>query len=1134
MKNKKYLFLFLIIPILVIFISRSFSLRYTQEIKKVEIQSSDYNNPGSWHIDKSAEWTDFGKARVTFDVSSVMKTSNVRYKDVIFVMDVSGSMSGSKLNRAKQDAIDLTNYLLSDSHNSIALITFDTTSEVISGFINDKDQMVNYITNLTDKGCTNYNAGLLNADIVMENYVKEDNKDLVLLFLTDGYPNEDTPNQVATYTILKDKYPYMTINGIQYEMGKDIIQEIIDVSDNQFIADQDNLNNVLFDATVAPVIYDNFVVTDYINDDYFYVESVNDIEVPFGEVSLNTENGVQKITWNLGNNYVTGKNVKMFVNLKLKEEFHNTKGFYPTNKSETIKSKLPEEDEKTVNSTLTPVLKNVYYVIYDTNTPNGCNISEYAQEEHYVYQNIEKKTESLVCPGYLFKGWIIDDTDKNDMTIINDDMFIMPSHDVHIRAIWGQHDLVKKMDGTVREKATLYKVLQNEANIGTYAQKYTGPHQDSFDNSGTSDIYYYYASDQTDAETIIKEKNNVIFANHCWQMYRTTDTGGVKLIYNGEPTDDKCMNTVGSITGRSNHIGYSGTTSKSLLGTYYYGTDYTYENNKFKLSGTIHSQTISNDNASSVIPTLVGKYTCVATTSEATCERLYLIERYIESTSSDSVSVTAKVIQLYSSSLYSQFGVLPFNEKSTSPADIGYMYNNRYDMNYKSHNKETIVTSASLSTSYWYADSIEWGNPVANRYNLVNAYKVSSTNDYNNLVGKYTFRSSNQTYTNTTVYYIAAINGSTMYYIELKNSINHDLSDYNYKYTFGDNYQENDDGTYTITNKNGNPPTSIYRIDWYDSYTSQSYNNFLNKFICRTNIDGICNELWHITAVGSTNFYYSIKGVNEYKYASEFEYKLDSNDGVYKYFLKDDDSVSFWIFNSENFKLLNTHRYTCWNTSGVCEQISYIYYDGSLTLYYININDGKDASLAVQEMLYLDNDDYHINTKNSIIKTGVDAWYKKYIYNDFDQYVEDTIFCNSRTQRNSNTNGWNPNSENISYDMSFNAINDLSCINETDKFSIYNNKAQLTYKVGLATYGEMSLLNNHLKKTSQIYELMSPMYIYNGNGYMNSIYTDGRIGYIGASGTSGVRPVVSLIPGIEYTSGDGSMENPYIVDTSDN
>ena len=50
----------------------------------------------------------------------------------------------------------------------------------------------------------------------------------------EQFSNEDTPNQVATYTVLKDKYPYMTIDGIQYEMGKDIIQEIIEISDNQW------------------------------------------------------------------------------------------------------------------------------------------------------------------------------------------------------------------------------------------------------------------------------------------------------------------------------------------------------------------------------------------------------------------------------------------------------------------------------------------------------------------------------------------------------------------------------------------------------------------------------------------------------------------------------------------------------------------------------------------------------------------------------------------------------------------------------------------------------------------------------------------------------------------------------------
>ncbi len=38
--------------------------------------------------------------------------------------------------------------------------------------------------------------------------------------------------------------------------------------------------------------------------------------------------------------------------------------------------------------------------------------------------------------------------------------------------------------------------------------------------------------------------NNVIFANFCWKIIRTTETGGVKLIYNGEASDDgKCDNT---------------------------------------------------------------------------------------------------------------------------------------------------------------------------------------------------------------------------------------------------------------------------------------------------------------------------------------------------------------------------------------------------------------------------------------------------------------------------------------------------------------------------------------------------------------------------------------------------------------
>ena len=48
---------------------------------------------------------------------------------------------------------------------------------------------------------------------------------------------------------------------------------------------------------------------------------------------------------------------------------------------------------------------------------------------------------------------------------------------------------------------------------------------------------YYYRGAVTD--------NNVIFGGFCWQMVRTTDTGGIKMIYNGVATGDgkTCENT---------------------------------------------------------------------------------------------------------------------------------------------------------------------------------------------------------------------------------------------------------------------------------------------------------------------------------------------------------------------------------------------------------------------------------------------------------------------------------------------------------------------------------------------------------------------------------------------------------------
>ena len=654
--------------------------------------------------------------------------------------------------------------------------------------------------------------------------------------------------------------------------------------------------------------------------------------------------------------------------------------------------------------------------------------------------------------------------------------------------------------GKCQVNGKLYNVLKCAVEDGL-ALEYTGAHQDSMDASkSTEKIYHWYAPSGTTGDTLanqILQKNNVIFAGQCWQMIRTTDTGGVKMIYNGEAENNQCLNT------RGKHVGYEHRTSQSLTLNYFYGTDYIYDstNKVFKVSGTTEQATWNATTG----PSLIGKYTCRRTNVDATCATLYLVESYYDTSS-------AYVIPLNSDSYYSQFGILRFNADNLSPSDGGYMYNTRYTSNYLDNlSYEYLLSFSTLSTTYWYAHDVVWGSPIVNSYNLDNPYQVSATNDYPNLAGEYTFRNATQTNTDTKVFYIAAVNGTTMYYIQLGNEAgtSHNLSYYNYTYTYGDSYTDNGDGTYTINN-----PTTFNRSDWYAIYRSVG----AHKYVCKNAVNDTCSDLWYTTAVSNMSMTY-IKVANNYKYAKSFTW-----DGS-KYVLDNDTSVIFWnTSDSTNINILNNAHYTCWNTTGECTTLSYIYRVTDAIPFYINLTNGKSIEEAKNEMLYDDN----VNTINSIIKSGVDAWYKHYLLENYDEYIEDTIYCNDRSQSNARENGWNPNGGDVTKNMEFYGLVDLSCPNDTDKFSVSNSKANLTYKVGLMSYREMILLGNYnIRKTGNYYHLGSPFFFSHNVAHMRQVTNQGSLQDLLGSSDCGVRPAVSLKPGIEFSDGDGSMLNPY-------
>ncbi|MBQ6324100.1 MAG: VWA domain-containing protein [Bacilli bacterium] len=982
---------------------------YTEEIKSVEFKSSDYDNPGSWYVEKSAIWIDKNKAKVTFDVKSILKTES-KYRNVILVMDISDSMSGNKIEKAKDDSISLVNYLLDDSNNKVALITFDSTSEIISYFTNDCDSLVEKINNLAVKGNTNYNAALKNVDKVMQNYVG-DNNDLIVLFLTDGYPNAETTSQVGTYESLKDKYSNMTINGVQYEMGVDVIDEIKQITDAQWVANQDTLRNVLFDAVLSPEGYKKFVITDYISD-YFSIDSINDIKVTVGDVELNND----KIVWNLvDKTFTTGSDAKMDIVLSLKEQYQEVEGYYPTNKKESFIYQLENDNEKNVTSSETPVLKNIYDVVYDTNTPDDCILDSIPNEKYAQYSTVIKKDKELVCPGYLFKGWDFSGDDGLDIKIISNDAFVMPSHDVVIRATWTKQSIDKSMNGKVHEKTTLYKMIENQSNTVSYVKEYTGNHQDSLNVDGTEKIYYYKGN---------VEDNNVIFGGFCWKIIRTTDTGGVKLLYNGNA-----------------------------------------------------SNTFTCDNSGSA----------------------------------------------------TRVGTSTFNVNWDSKSYVGYMHNKNYPANSKEQRQSvTLFSSSNINGTHYFSDEYEYNQSIAERYKLYDnplteederftAEECLLNNNCNEiLTGKYTLSSSNINNYNNTIKYIVGVSGEKIYYFELKNG--QTLEDVNSTYYVGNSYSDNGDGTFTIIDDDA--ITEIKKVEWFNKYVSVK-----NKYVCINS--NPCTNPIYITSSSATG-YMNENVANNFIYANSFDYVLNNETGEYEYVLKDTEvsnKMQFWDWNYYSNKISKNH-YTCFNTSGRCSKVYYIFNTSNSSIEYITLENGESVSDAINNMLYADD----VNLNNSNIKNVVDAWYENNMTN-YTKYIEDTIYCNDRSV--SNLAGWNPNGGSTEGRIVFKfEKSSYKCNHDTDKFMVSNEKAKLKYPVGLLTASEASLgLGTYLQSGNRWW-LMTPATCgWNMRACMSNInvnYVSNDYNYYNWD----VRPVISLIPGIEYIEGNGTVNSPYIIDAN--
>ena len=299
-----------------------------------------------------------------------------------------------------------------------------------------------------------------------------------------------------------------------------------------------------------------------------------------------------------------------------------------------------------------------------------------------------------------------------------------------------------------------------------------------------------------------------------------------------------------------------------------------------------------------------------------------------------------------------------------------------------------------------------------------------------------------------------------------------------------------------------------------------SYSNLKNKFLCTNAVDNTCSDLWYVYSATSPSMYY-VPVESEYKFASDYTYE----DGKYKL---NNDTVSFWdVLSSSNKESLNSHHYTCLDMSDECNELYYVYkYDTTVstqpkaTMYYVKLENGNDIESIKRDILNSDS----INLNDSVIKTKIETWYQDNLISNSDK-IEETIYCNDRSI--SDQGGWDPNGGNVSNYMYLNGSNDLTCPNVTDRFSVDNPKARLSYSIGLITKNELSLLTNvNLKKTGSYYWIGTPE-TPSTNYY---VYSSGAYSTMSPNNSRGVRPVISLKPNTAFVSGDGSKDEPYVVE----
>ena len=300
---------------------------------------------------------------------------------------------------------------------------------------------------------------------------------------------------------------------------------------------------------------------------------------------------------------------------------------------------------------------------------------------------------------------------------------------------------------------------------------------------------------------------------------------------------------------------------------------------------------------------------------------------------------------------------------------------------------------------------------------------------------------------------------------------------------------------------------------------------------------------------------YNSPAYNGYMYGTVYEMDSRSHNDSYVY-------GSNFTYENGNYTLSDlrseadsTHHYTCFNDTGVCSTLAYVYYVMYVD-FYISLTDGKSVEDALREMNTNDND--------SSVKAVVDNWFNTTFKNyfiennkNYKKFLEDTVWCNDRSANtidvtvnswdgtSSINSGWKSDGGSIDDFLWYGAYGRLKsgapsliCPNKNDSFTVEESETgngALTYPVGLLTSDEIMLAGgqndsntDYYLSTNNAWWLLSPYQFRDNFAFQLRTASNGYLEYSYANSNLGVRPSISLKPGVKIAEGgDGTSATPY-------